>query len=59
MEEKVFIEQNGKDTTIKSTNDIKEISVTFEKYSVNTLKIVFKDDVCTNEEWKTIKGFRE
>ena len=59
MEEKVFIEQNGKSTNISSTNDIKEISVTFEKYSVNTLKIVFKDDVYANEEWKTIKGFRE
>lgn len=59
MEEKVFIEQNGKSTNISSTNDIREISVTFEKYSVNTLKIVFKDDVYSNEEWKTIKGFRE
>lgn len=44
MEEKVFIEQNGKSTNISTTNDIKEISVTFEKYSVNTLKIVFKDE---------------
>lgn len=44
MEEKVYIEQNNRATNISSTNDIKEISVTFEKYSVNTLKIVFKDD---------------
>ena len=44
MEEKINVIQNGKDTTITSSNDIKEISVTFEKYSVNTLKIVFKDE---------------
>lgn len=44
MEEKIKVTQNGTSTNISSTNDIAEISVTFDKYSVNTLKIVFKDD---------------
>lgn len=44
MEEKINVVQNGTSTNISTTNDIREISVTFEKYSVNTLKIVFKDD---------------
>lgn len=44
MEEKIKIEQNGKETTITATNDIKEVYMTFEKYSVETLKIVFKDE---------------
>jgi hypothetical protein len=44
MEEKINIVQNGTSTNISTTNDIREISVTFEKYSVNTLKIVFKDE---------------
>lgn len=44
MEEKIKIEQNGKETTITATNDIKEVYMTFGQYRVETLKIVFKDE---------------
>jgi hypothetical protein len=43
MEEKLNIEQNGRETTIKATDDIKEITMTFGQYRVETLKIIFKD----------------
>lgn len=43
MEDKINIQQNGKETTITTTDDIKELYMTFEKYSVETLKIAFKD----------------
>lgn len=60
MENKVYIEQNTKFTDIKTSNDIKEIEISFDgNYKVQRVKIVFRDDVYSNEEWKTIKGFRE
>lgn len=43
MEDKLIIEQNGKETTIKATDDVKEVTMTFGQYRVDTLKIVFKD----------------
>jgi hypothetical protein len=45
MEEKVYIEQNGKATDIKTSNDIKEIEISFDgNYKVQRVKIVFKDE---------------
>lgn len=41
MEEKICIEQNGKYTNIKTTDDIKELNITFDDYRVKTLKILF------------------
>lgn len=43
MEDKIKIEQNGRETTITATDDIKELYMTFEHYRVNTLKIIFKE----------------
>ena len=44
MEEKINIQQNGKETIITASNDIKEVYMTFLTYKVETLKIVFKDE---------------
>lgn len=41
MEDKVTIEQNGKYTNIKTTDDIRELNITFDDYRVKTLKILF------------------
>lgn len=43
MEDKIKIEQNGRETTIKATDDIKELYMTFGQYRVETLKVVFKE----------------
>lgn len=43
MEEKINIQQNGRETTVTSTDDIKELYITFENYKVDTLKIIFKE----------------
>lgn len=43
MEEKVYIEQNGKATDIKTSNDIKEIEISFDgNYKVQRVKIIFR-----------------
>lgn len=43
MEDKIKIEQNGKCTNINTSNDIKELYMTFGQYRVETLKVVFKE----------------
>lgn len=42
MEDKIKIEQNGRETTITATDDIKELYMTFGQYRVETLKVIFK-----------------
>lgn len=44
MEEKINIQQDGKKTTITTTDDVKEIYMTFGQYRVETLKVIFKDE---------------
>lgn len=44
MEDKIKIEQNGKEIIITTTDDIKEIYMTFGQYRVETLKVIFKDE---------------
>lgn len=44
MEEKVRIEQDGKKTTITTTDDVKEIEIIFSQYRADRVKIVFKDE---------------
>lgn len=43
MEDKLIVKQDGRETTIKATDDIKEITMTFGQYRVETLKVVFKE----------------
>ncbi len=44
MEEKVYIEQNCKATDIKTSNDIKEIEISFDgNYKVQRVKIIFRE----------------
>ena len=43
MEDKLIVKQDGRETTIKATDDIKELTMTFGQYRVETLKITFKD----------------
>lgn len=43
MEDKIKIEQNGRETTITATDDLKELYMTFGQYRVETLKVVFKE----------------
>lgn len=44
MEEKVYIEQNVKATDIKTSNDIKEIEISFDgNYKVQRVKILFRE----------------
>lgn len=44
MEDKIRIAQNGTNTTITVTNNIKELYMTFGQYRVETLKVIFKDE---------------
>lgn len=43
MEDKIIITQDSKETTIKTTDEIKELRMTFSQYRVDTLHVIFKD----------------
>lgn len=45
MEDKVNITQNGTSTNIKTTDDVKEIEIYFSHYSVDKVKIIFKNSL--------------